>query len=141
MKGLVGFWTALAVTLTIQGTASAELMSEERRVALCKEAAERYETLDVEKPKGDAVAVVLMYKYNFCPRELTVKKGTTIHFINVDKRTSHSVWFREAGKEESVRMFPEEGWTTPMLAEGEFPYLCGPHGEQEQMTGKVTVTP
>lgn len=112
-----------------------------RRAEICAEAQARYDGLEIDKPKGDGTAVVLMYKYNFCPRQLTVKKGTTVHFINVDKRTSHSVWFKAAGKKESDRMFPDEGWSMPMLTEGEFPYLCGPHWEQEGMTGKVVVTP
>ena len=60
--------------------------------------------------------------------------------INVDKRTSHSVWFKEAGKEESERLFPEEGWSITFGTPGEYPYVCGPHGEQEGMVGKVTVT-
>lgn len=111
------------------------------QAAVCAEAAERYKGLDIEKPKGDGTSVVLLYKYNFCPKNLTVKKGTTVHFINVDKRTSHSVWFKEAGKEESERFFPDEGWSMPMLTPGEFPYLCGPHWEQEGMVGKLTVTP
>ncbi len=107
---------------------------------VCTEAQERYRGLDIEKPMGDGIAVVLTFKYNFCPKQLVVKKGAAVHFINVDKRTSHSVWFKEAGKEESDRFFPDEGWSVPMLSAGEFPYLCGPHWEQEGMIGKVIVT-
>ena len=131
-----------AVALLAAGGASAT-DSAARKAEICKEAQARYEGIEVEggKPSGDGHAVVLMYKYNFCPGHLTVKKGTTVHFVNVDKRTSHSAWFKEAGKEESPRLFPDEIWSLPMLSEGDFPYLCGPHWKQEGMIGKVTVTP
>jgi len=130
-----------AAVLLAMTAGPASAFDDARRAELCAEAQERYAGLDMEKPKGDDTAVVLMYSYNFCPREITVKKGTTLHFINVDKRTSHSVWFKQAGDEESVRMFPEESWTMPMLTEGTFPYLCGPHGKQEGMRGTLTIVP
>jgi plastocyanin len=129
------------VALSLALSAAPAAADEDAKAALCAEAQQRYQELEIAKPKGDGVAVVLAYKYNFCPGHLTVKKGTTVHFVNVDKRTSHSVWFKEAGQPESDRFFPEEGFSMPMLTEGEFPYLCGPHGTQEGMTGRITVTP
>ncbi|MCW8970140.1 MAG: plastocyanin/azurin family copper-binding protein, partial [Rhodospirillales bacterium] len=60
-------------------------------------------------------------------------------WINVDKRTSHSVWLKEAGKEESTRFFPEESWEIMFDEPGKYPYLCGPHWDQEKMIGTVTV--
>jgi plastocyanin len=84
----------------------------------------------------------MMHKYTFCPTSITVKRGTKVRFVNVDKRTSHSVWFKEEGKPESDRLFGEE--FTEVLFDGPpavYPYLCGPHWESEGMTGTVTVTP
>ena len=73
---------------------------------------------------------------------MTVKKGTTVRWVNVEKRTSHSVWFKAAGKAESDRLFPEEHVEVTFdLPPGEYPYLCGPHWEKEDMRGTVTVIP
>jgi plastocyanin len=83
---------------------------------------------------------VLMYKYRFCPPNLTIRVGTTVRWVNVDRRTSHSVWFQAAGQPESDRLFNKEFYDFAFSAAGRFPYLCGPHGEQEKMVGHVTVT-
>jgi plastocyanin len=70
-----------------------------------------------------------------------VKQGATVRWINVDRRTSHSVWFKEAGRGESERAFPEElVEMTIDLPPGEHPYLCGPHWEREGMVGRLRVT-
>jgi plastocyanin len=107
---------------------------------ICAEADKRYQAMETAEGANSGVVVVKMHKYTFCPPDLTVKAGTTVRWINVDKRTSHSVWFKAAGREESERLFPEEGWSLRFDAAGENPYVCGPHGEQEGMVGKVTVT-
>ena len=108
---------------------------------ICAQAEERYRELygDQEVPEG--VVVVKMYKYTFCPPDLEMKAGTTLRWINVDKRTSHSVWFKEQGKPESERLFPDEFVEMTMEEAGTFNYICGPHGEQEDMRAKVTVVP
>ena len=90
---------------------------------------------------GEGVVVILMYKYTFCPPQLEVPVGTTLRWVNVDKRTSHSVWFKEAGEDESERLFPDELVEMTMEHPGEFNYICGPHGDQEGMRAQVTVTP
>jgi len=107
---------------------------------ICAEADKRYEAMETTVGADPGDVIVKMHKYTFCPPDLTVKAGTTVRWINVDKRTSHSVWFKEAGEEESERLFPEEGWSITFDTPGENPYVCGPHGEQEGMVGKVTVT-
>lgn len=114
-------------------------LADEERERICAEAEKRYQEL-FDGESGD-VSVVKMYKYNFCPMDLTVTAGTTVRWINVDKRTSHSVWLKVAGIEETDRLFPEESWEHQFADSGEYPYLCGPHGKQEGMTGKVTVVP
>jgi plastocyanin len=105
---------------------------------ICAKADARYQKL-YGHTNDSNVVIVKLYKYTFCPRNVTVKPGTTVRWINVDKRTSHSVWLKEAGKAESERFFPEEQWEFPFVTPGKYPYLCGPHWEQEGMTGYVEV--
>ncbi|MCP5368424.1 MAG: cupredoxin domain-containing protein [Hyphomicrobiales bacterium] len=108
--------------------------------AICAEAKQQFAEMAFEKAPPNTVDV-LMYKYRFCPPKLTVKAGTAVRFLNVEKRTSHSVWFKEAGKKESDRLFPEEGITITLQDPGTYPYLCGPHWETQNMVGELTVTP
>lgn len=107
---------------------------------ICKEAEARYAQMFPDAKPVPGVAVVKLFNFTFCPVNLTVKAGTTVKFVNVDKRTNHSVWFRESGKAESERFFGEESWEMKFDQPGEFPYICGPH-ETEKMTGKIKVTP
>ncbi len=106
---------------------------------VCAKADARYEEIKGNLPSDDGYTIVKLYKYTFCPKELTVKEGTKLRFVNVDKRTSHSVWFKEAGQEESERFFPEEYWEFPTTVKGTYPYLCGPHWEREGMIGTLIV--
>lgn len=109
--------------------------------AICAQAEERFQELYSDMEIEPGTVVVKMYKYTFCPVDLTVAVGTKLRWINVDKRTSHSVWFKEAGQEESERLFPDEFVEMTMETPGQFNYECGPHGEQENMQGSVMVTP
>jgi len=107
---------------------------------LCAEAEARYAGMfghPSSQEKG--VTVVTMYKYRFCPAQITVPVGTTVRWVNVDKRTSHSVIV--PGEPESVRAFPEESIEFTFLTAGDQQYLCGPHWETRDMIGMVTVTP
>lgn len=109
---------------------------------ICAEAEERYVELFGEP--SDAVQdaeVVLMYKYHFCPAQITVKPGTTVRWVNVDKRTSHSVLLKDGGQPESDRIFPEESVEMTFVEPGPQDYLCGPHWETQNMVGMVTVEP
>ena len=108
---------------------------------VCAEADERYTELFGDQPAEDGVLVIKMYKYTFCPIDPEVKVGTTLRWVNVDKRTSHSVWFKEQGKPESERLFSEEAIEMVMDEVGTFNYVCGPHEEQEGMQATVTVIP
>ena len=107
---------------------------------ICAKADKRYAQLYPDAKDEAGVVTVKLYKYNFCPANVTVKVGTTVRWVNVDKRTSHSVWLKEKGEEESERFFPEELWKFKFLATGDYPYLCGPHWESDGMVGIVTVT-
>lgn len=118
-----------------------EIEKTPERLAICETAEERYQELYPDAEETEGVVVVKLYKYTFCPLNLTVKKGTTVRWVNVDKRTSHSVWLKDAGLEESERFFPEEIWEHTFTEDGAYPYLCGPHWKDEDMRGFVKVTP
>ena len=105
---------------------------------LCAEAEERYVDLfGAPSSEAEGVTVVTMYKYNFCPAQITVPVGTTVRWVNVDKRTSHSV--KVGSEPESDRAFPEEVLEFTFLVTGDQNYLCGPHWESHDMIGMVTV--
>ena len=67
---------------------------------------------------------------------VTVKVGTTVKWINVEKRQYHSVWFEEEGFPEADYIFPEETWERTFDKPGTYPYRCGPH---EDMIGTIIV--
>lgn len=107
---------------------------------ICAEAEERYvDMFGAPSSEAEGVTVVTMYKYNFCPAQITVPVGTTVRWVNVDKRTSHSV--KVGAEPESDRAFPEEQIEFTFLVPGDQDYLCGPHWETQKMIGMVTVTP
>jgi plastocyanin len=107
---------------------------------ICAAAEVRYQEI-YGKPSAEAGAVIVkLYKYTFCPQQITVKQGTKVLWVNVDKRTSHSVWHKAAGQAESERFFPEEQVGIVIdFPPGTYDYLCGPHWEKEGMIGKMTV--
>ncbi len=118
----------------------AQAITDEERTKICTKAEKRYQKLFGKPSADEDVAIVSMYKYTFCPHELTVKKGTKVRWVNVDRRTSHSVWFKLIGEPESDRLFSEE--KVEMVFDkpaGDYPYLCGPHHKDEGMTGTITV--
>jgi plastocyanin len=75
------------------------------------------------------------YKYD--PPELKVKVGTAVKWINLEKRTSHSILFTGPGGFESDRIFPGESWQRVFDKPGSYPYTCGPHPE---MKGRIEVS-
>jgi len=135
----------LAVALNIStggpslaGGGAIEITPE--RSSACAKADKRYAKLYPGAESGNVV-IVKLYKYNFCPANISIKAGTTVRWVNVDKRTSHSVWLKQAKVEESERFFPEETWDYTFEQPGQYPYLCGPHGKDEGMNGYVKVLP
>ena len=133
---------AIFLLAFILGLATLHASAGESEVEkICAQAEARYQELYGDQPVEDGVVVIKMYKYTFCPIDLQVKPGTKLRWINVDKRTSHSVWFKEQGKPESERLFPDEFVEMTMDEPGTFNYECGPHGEQENMRARVTVAP
>ena len=75
----------------------------------------------------DAVAEVSIKKFQFIPKEITVKVGTTIRWANDEKRQYHSVWFKQAGEAASDYFFPGETYEKNFNKVGTFPYTCEPH--------------
>ena len=74
----------------------------------------------------------------FVPQHLKIRAGTTVTWVNREKRNNHSVFFEKEGLAESDRLFPGETWQRTFDKPGSYPYVCGPHPE---MTGTVDVEP
>lgn len=141
MKSASSLALLCGLALSVSNTAAYAQFDNEKRAKICAKAEKRYQKLHEKPSTSEDVTVVMMHKYTFCPPHVTVKQGAVVRFINVDKRTSHSVWFKQSGKKESDRLFGEEMVEiTFNLPVGDYPYLCGPHWKEEGMTGKVTVT-
>ncbi len=137
----VAAFICLVVFVGNCGPVSAQT-AEEERIKICNKAEKRYQKLFGHPSSDEDVTIVMMHKYTFCPPHVEVKQGTTVRFINVDKRTSHSVWFKESGKDESDRLFGEEKVEIKFdFPPDDYPYLCGPHWKEEGMIGTVTVKP
>lgn len=79
---------------------------------------------------------VTVKDYKFLPQEVRIKVGDTVKWINLEKRTSHSVLFLSEGGIESERFFPEESWKRTFNKPGTYNYRCGPH---EEMNGIIIV--
>ena len=79
---------------------------------------------------------VSIEKFQFIPQEITIKPGTTVIWVNNEKRQYHSVWFESQGDPEPDYFFPEETYERHFDKEGSFDYHCGPH---PKMTGVVHV--
>lgn len=131
--------TRLALSFAaVLGTTFPAFSSDEN-AKICAEAEDRYvELFGAPSAEAEGVTVVKMYKYRFCPTEVAVPVGTTVRWVNVDKRTSHSVIIPD--EPESDRAFPEEAIEFTFLTEGDQRYLCGPHWKTQEMIGMVTVT-
>ncbi|MDH5571223.1 MAG: plastocyanin/azurin family copper-binding protein [Gammaproteobacteria bacterium] len=85
---------------------------------------------------SDAIVVVEIKNFKFSPQQITIKPGTTIHWINREKRQYHSVWFESSGEPEPDYFFPDESFYKTFNQTGTYPYRCGPH---PKMTGVVKV--
>lgn len=136
------FLAAATAAFAFLATTPASAVKDKTKIPkICAEAEERYREIFGKPTADEPVTVVLMYKYAFCPEKVTVKRGTTVRWVNMDKRTSHDVWFKEKGDEPKDRLFPEEHLEMTFdLPPGDYPYLCEPHWESDDMKGTVTVT-
>ena len=86
--------------------------------------------------KAEELVVVSIEKMQFNPQQIKIKPGTTVKWVNHEKRNNHSILFEAEGLPESDRLFPDESWQRTFEKPGVYPYLCGPHHE---MTGVVEV--
>jgi plastocyanin len=111
--------------------------------AICAEAeaeAAKQGLLPSRVSKDGKGFTILMYKYRFCPSTAKIARGTTVTWINIDKRTSHSVWLKDSGQEESERLFNSDTLQKNFDRPGHYKYLCGPHWEKEGMVGGLEIT-
>lgn len=79
------------------------------------------------------VAEVRIKNYQFVPGRLVVNAGTTVRWVNDEKRASHSIWFKAEGLPESDRLFKDETWERRFDMPGSYPYTCGPHPEMHAL--------
>ena len=84
---------------------------------------------------------VAVQKYKFMPPEITVKVGTTVRWVNKEKRQYHSVWFKELGEKGSEYFWPDETYERTFDEPGVYPYVCEPHELEYDMKGVVRVVP
>lgn len=84
----------------------------------------------VTAPQASADTVeVGIAEYRYEPAELRIAAGTTVRWVNHEKRASHSILFTGPGGFESERLFPGESWERTFDTPGRYPYSCGPHPE------------
>lgn len=86
---------------------------------------------------GEEVVEIEIREYQFIPAEVTVSPGTTVLWVNREKRQFHNVWFREAGEEPGEYLFPGDTHERVFDDAGEYPYVCQPH--QDRMSGRIIV--
>jgi len=89
-----------------------------------------------DNSSGNNIVTVEIIKYKFNPAHINIKPGTTVRWINKEKRQYHSVWFKQLKEVEPDYIFPDESYQRKFEKPGEFPYRCGPHPE---MTGSINV--
>ena len=80
--------------------------------------------------------IVEIYKKKFIPAQITIAKGDTVVWKNIEKRQYHNVWFKQFFKEEPDYLFPGDSYQYTFEQLGEYPYECGPH---PKMKGVVKV--
>ena len=85
--------------------------------------------------------MVDVQKYKFIPAEITVKVGTTVRWVNTEKRQYHSVWFKQSGEAEPEYFWPDETFERTFDTPGDYPYVCEPHEMDYDMKGIVHVVP
>lgn len=90
---------------------------------------------------AEEIVTVEILKYEFIPPEITVKAGTTVRWVNKEKRQYHSVWFKELDEMEPEYFFPDETHERTFDTPGVYPYVCQPHEKSHDMKGVVRVVP
>ncbi len=87
-----------------------------------------------------STAAVVMQNIAFLPQTLTLGRGSTVTWTNIDTVT-HTVTSGTpgniAGPLNSPQMGPGQTWSYTFTASGTFPYFCQIHGAQ--MTGTIII--
>lgn len=83
------------------------------------------------------VVEIIVKDYEYQPAELTIAPGTTVRWVNQERRANHDVYFPDEDIG-SPRFFPEESWERTFDEPGEYPYHCRPH-EDRDMHGMIRV--
>ncbi|MCC7150576.1 MAG: cupredoxin domain-containing protein [Rubrivivax sp.] len=78
-----------------------------------------------------SVVVVEIRDYKYIPQNLTVKAGTTVRWVNAEKRTTHTVRFDGPDGMESERLFPGDTFERRFDKPARYAYICGPHPEMK----------
>jgi plastocyanin len=123
MKYITALWLLCAITV-FSTSVTAEKTQKETEVNAAQEAAHNE-------------VIVELDKFAYIPRELTVKVGTTVKWVNKETRQYHSVWFKEQGEEPGEYFFPGESVSKFFDKPGRYPYVCEPH--EKRMTGVIIV--
>lgn len=92
---------------------------------------------DHDAANNDDVVEVEMISNRFEPDELEITVGTTVRWVNVERRSNHDIYFPEE-EIESGRLFPEESWERTFDEVGTYEYYCQPH-EDRGMHGVIRV--
>jgi plastocyanin len=87
---------------------------------------------------GETVTVELI-DMTYKPAELEIRVGTTVRWVNMERRTNHDVYFpaEDIGSE---RLFPEDSYERRFDEPGTYEYHCRPH-EDREMRGVIRVVP
>lgn len=83
------------------------------------------------------VVEIEMVDNRFKPDELEVTVGTTVRWVNVERRSNHDIYFPDE-EIASGRLFPEESWERTFEEAGTYEYYCQPH-QNRGMVGVIRV--
>ncbi len=91
------------------------------------------------EPSQPGAVTVNLTDFEFVPKELTIKKGTVVTFVNLD-RAKHTVTADDK-KFESGDLESGKSFTMTFDDPGTFPYYCEFHGDKGgvDMAGKIVV--
>lgn len=90
-----------------------------------------------EPAEGEVVIEIKDFK--FIPDEMTVKVGTTVRWVNMERRQFHNIYFESLEDESMDYFFPDEFRERTFDKPGTFPYICEPHDDSHQMRGVIHV--
>lgn len=84
------------------------------------------------------VVTVEIRDYAYHPEELDIAPGTTVRWVNMERRANHDVYFPDMDVG-SPRLFPEDSWEHRFDEAGTHDYYCRPH-EDRDMRGVIHVS-